>query len=217
MRYLLFLCLSLVLTAPTAAQPETTFDSTEVTAVEYTVLEELEYDQGSFLGGRDATLRFRLVELRNVDSGQVIEGVEVSVAKQENQVVGGSIGGAVVGSMFGASTNVTYRRIRESGHIFLRGQDLREVNDFLSNTVGALGKEQSNLKVLKVSLQQGFELGMMYDPDASVSDEERRRPQTRPRWSFIVSAEDATYRLAYQDGTDVIRKLSEWEGQMEDN
>lgn len=209
---LLFVCYSLVLATPTAAQPETTFDSTGVTAIEYTVQEELEYDQNAFLSSQSADLRFRLVTLRNVDTDQVIEGVEVSIAKQENQVVGGSIGGAVVGSLFGASTDVTYRRIRESGHIFLRGQDLREVNDFLESTVKALGTEQSKEKILKVSLHQGFELGMMYDPDVSRSDD----AQTRPRWSFLVSAEDATYRLPYQDGLEVIRKLSQWEERLRD-
>jgi hypothetical protein len=210
MRYALLFLIWNCLAVPGLAQSETTFDTTGVTAVVYTVEEELEYGQNAFLSSRSADLRFRLVTLRNVDTGQVIRGVEVQIAKQKNQVVGGSIGGAVVGSLFGASTDVTYRRIRESGHIFLREQDLQEVNDFLESTVQALGTQQTQEKILKVSLQQGFELGMMYDPDLGTTDD----AQTRPRWSFLVSADGATYRLTYQNGLEVIRTLDNWKEQL---
>lgn len=207
----LFHCvlLSFVLALPAVAQPDVSFDttsSTEVTGVEYTRLDHLSYDRASLLSGQRGRVTLSLVELRNVEAGQVVRGVEVNVSKEQNRVVGGSLALASIGSMFGSSADLTYRRIRNSGHVFLRGKDVGEVVSFLDKTIQAIGQKQTQMKIYKVSLQRGFEFGMMHDPDAS-SDQDGTE---RPSWKFLVTAKDATYQLDYRDGLEVIRTLSEW-------
>ena len=155
-------------------------------------------------------MAFSLIELKNIDTGKTIRGVEVNIATESRRVVGGSLGLAVASSLFGGSTQVTYRNIRDKGHIFLRGEDLSEVVSFLNQTVQAIGQKQTEMKIYKVSLQQGFELGMMHDPEAK-STESASAPQTRPEWKFIITAKDATFRLDYSNGLEVIRTLAAWE------
>jgi len=197
------------------AQPDVPMDTSvapEVTSLEYTRLDHLQFDRASLFSGERGRVTLSLVRLRSVDTGQVVRGVEVNVSKRSNRMVGGSLALSSIGSLFGASSDVTYRRIRNSGHVFLRGEDLSEVVAFLDKTVRAIGQEQTEMKIYKVSLQRGFEFGMMYDPSAAARSEDT--PTERPRWKFIVTAKDATYQLDYQDGLDVVRRLGAWENQL---
>jgi hypothetical protein len=215
MRSLVVAFLLALVPAAAGAQPDVPTDTSEapdVTGVEYTRLDHLQFDRASLFSGERGQVTLSLVELRSVDTGQVVRGVEVNVSKRKNRVVGGSLALSSIGSLFGASSDVTYRRIRDSGHVFLRGEDLSEVVGFLDKTVQAIGQEQTEMKIYKVSLQRGFEFGMMYDPSAAPRSDDS--PTERPRWKFIVTAKDATYRLDYQNGLNVVRRLSAWENRL---
>lgn len=215
MRYAVVILTFALLPHGTVAQADLSVDTssaTEVTGVEYTRLDHLSFNRANIFSGDQGQVSLSLVELRNVDTGQVLKGVEVNVSKRSSRVVGGSLALASVGSLFGASSEITYRRIRNSGHVFLRGQDLAEVVSFLDKTIQAIGRKQTQMKIYKVSLQRGFEIGMMYDPSAPAK--EQNDPQARPRWKFIVTANEATYRLDYQDGLDVVRRLGQWQKQL---
>lgn len=213
MRYHLLPLLLLFLAQPVRAQPEDQFNSASVSQIEYTRVDRLVFDKASIFSGDEAEVAFNLIRLENLTSGQLVKGVEVTIQSQETQKVGGSIGLASTGSIFGVSTSATYQKIRESGYIFLRPEDLDRVVSFLNEVIGAIGREQSEYKVYKLSLQKGFELGMLHDPDAtsSSSTDDRRE---RPKWSFFVTTGEATYQLDYQDGLDAVRTLSNWQKQL---
>lgn len=213
MRYATSLLAACLLASSVQAQPETSLDSSAISRIKYTRLAELEKNQARLLGGKDASVQFNLIRLKNLSSGQTLRGVEVNVSKAKQRRVGGSIAFAAVGSLFGVSSSVTYRRIRESGYIFLRPEDVAEVVAFLNQVVGNLGRQQQErYKIWKVSIQEGFELGMRYDPDGLTLG----ASQDRPKWTFLVTASDATYQLSYQDGLDVIRTLSKWSDRLKE-
>lgn len=213
MRYVVVFLLA-TLAVPAPAQPQV--DSSEVRRVRYTRLDVVEEDQASLWSGERAEVGFYFVELEDLSNGQTIRGVEVEVARQEREQTGGSLSLGSVGSLFGGSASTTYRRIQNSGYYFLRPDDVGTVVSFLDSVVVNLGREQEQMSMWKVSIREGFELGMRYDPDASYSEDEKSSPQARPKWKFIVTAGDATYRLDYQKGLEVIRTLSQWRKRIHD-
>lgn len=203
------LLLALLTTLPAAAQPQV--DSSDVREVRYTRLGAVESDQASFWTGEKAEVGFYLVELENLTSGQTIRGVEVEVSRRETRQAGGSMALGSVGSLFGSSASVTYRRIRKSGYYFLRPGDLDRVVSFLDSVVVNLGQRQKRFSTWKVSIRDGFELGMQYDPDKPSTGS---TPGSRPDWTFIVTAGEATYQLSYRKGVEVISTLTEWQGRV---
>lgn len=187
-------------------QPETELDTSEASAIEYTRLDQLVFDRANLLTGESGEIAFRLIRLESVTKNQSLQGVEVNIQRQTQKQVGGSIGFAAVGSLFGTSASATYRRIRKSGYIFLRPADVSQLGTFLNEVVGNLGDPPDEYKIWKLSVQEGFELGMRYDPSRGT----RQDTQKRPRWGFIVTAGDASYELRYQEGIQIIRKFGEW-------
>lgn len=214
MRTVLFTVLTLTLSTAVCAQPETRFDSSAISRIQYERLDRYEQDRATLLTGDRASVSFNFIKLTNLTSDQTLRGVEVNISKKETQSMGGSIALAAVGGMFGASSSVTYRRIRDSGYIFLRPKDVSEVLKFLESVIGNIGRKQPNrFQIWKISIQDGFELGMMYDPEKPETGK-GTSPSNRPRWTFIVTASGATYELDYAQGLDLVRRFSDWNDQL---
>lgn len=216
MRITMLLVIVLFAAGPAVGQPETDLDTSAVSRIQYTRLDQLEKDRARIFGGERASIRFNFIRLKNLTTEQTLRGVEINITRRDQKRVGGSIALAAVGSMFGVSSSVTYRRIQESGYIFLRPTDMGEVVSFLNQVVGNLGREQEQYQVWKISIQEGFELGIKYDPDQAIADRVRESARDRPAWKFIVSASDATYQLDYEDGMEIIRTLSEWRNRIQE-
>lgn len=210
--------LLLLVALPVAAQPATYADSAGVSRISYTRLDQLTKTQSAFFSGERSEVSFYFIELRNLDTGEALRGVEVAISSTEQKVVGGSIGMAAIGSLWGGSADVTYRRIENSGHILLDGEEIRTVVEFLNSVLGELGREQDQFKVYRIALQDRFELGMMYDPDYrpdNYGENSRRRPHPREYWQFTVTADGVTYTLDYEDGVEVLQALNRWKDEVE--
>lgn len=217
MRYVPLLFASLFLSSSLFAQPSAETvgsDSSGIVKTEYVRLESLQKDHVHIFSGDRGSVRFNFVELRNISTDETLRGVEVTIEKEDRQRTGSSLAFAAVGSMWGVSSSATYERIQNSGYIFLSPENIEEIVGFLNEVIGATGRDHDKMKHFKVSLQEGFELGMRYDPEKARGNPETRS-RDRPEWEFLVSASDATYTLSYQDGVEVVRKLGEWNSQME--
>ena len=212
MRYLSLLSITLLSAVPLQAQPETdaiTEESTGVTKIQYIQLDQIEKDYNHLFGGQKGVLRLNLVQLRNLVTEETLQGVEVTIETQDRKQKGGSIAFSEIGSLWGESVSATYRLIRDSGYIFLGPERLAEVIEFLDEVIGATNRSHDKLKQWKIALQEGFELGIRYDPA-----ERSTTGTSRPRWKFLVTAKGASYTLDYQDGLDLVRKLEGWENKM---
>jgi hypothetical protein len=214
MRRVLFLVGALLFSASVHAQ-DRPFADTSSYQIEYTRVERINRNQNPLFGSEKNEINFDYVRLKNLTTGQAVEGVEVTLATTDKQVVGGSLALSSLGSIWGGSAGVVYRQINESGHIFLTANDLEKLLSFLDEVIGATGEEQKSVKIYKIALRNGFELGMMYDPDVVMTT--RSASQVKQGWNFIVTAGGATYTLQYQDGIEILQKLTKWKDQIEEN
>jgi hypothetical protein len=187
------------------AQPEIDADSS-ATAITYTRLAALTFNRNNILTGESAEISFRLVRLEQISGTKEVSGVEVNIERKDRQQTGGSIALAAAGSVFGAGGSVSYRQIQRSGYIFLSPENLQQLKVFLDKIVSRLNDPPDKYTIWRLSVQKGFEMGMRYDPSKEVA----RDAKTRPRWSFIITAEDATYALDYSQGIDLIQAFAKW-------
>ena len=207
--------LAILLFATSVRAQDRPFADTSAYQLEYTRVERINRNQNPLFGSKKNEINFDYVRLKNLTTNQVVEGVEVTLAATDKKVVGGSLALSSLGSIWGGSAGVVYRQINESGHIFLTADDLEKLLSFLNEVIGATGQEQETIKIYKIALRNGFELGMMYDPDVVMTT--RSASQVKEGWKFIVTANEATYTLRYQDGIEILQKLTEWKGQIAKN
>jgi len=205
MRYLTIALMAFIWASSAAAQPEIDVDSS-ATAITYTRLDALTFDRSSLLTGESAEISFRLVQLEQIGGKKELSGVEVNIERKDRQQTGGSIALAAAGSVVGVGGSVSYRQIRRSGYIFLSPENLRQLEGFLDKIVGRLSNPPDKYTVWRLSVQKGFEMGMRYDPSKGGT----QGAKTRPRWSFIITAEDATYALDYSQGISLIQAFAGW-------
>jgi hypothetical protein len=205
MRYLFITLMAFSLASSAWAQPEIGVDSS-ATAITYTRLDALTFDRSSLLTGESAEISFHLVQLEQIGGKKELSGVEVNIERKDRQQTGGSIALAAAGSVVGVGGSVTYRQIRQSGYIFLSPENLRQLEGFLDKIVGRLSNPPDKYTVWRLSVQKGFEMGMRYDPSKGGA----KGAKTRPRWSFIITAEDATYALDYSQGISLIQAFAGW-------
>jgi hypothetical protein len=216
MRFTAFIALFLLIPFSVKGQAASP-DTARVSRIEYTRIDEISKRQTSFLSGERSQVSFYFIEIANLDTDESLEAVEVTISETEQEVAGGSLGLAALGSLWGTSAEVTFRRIQSSGRIVLTAKEVSEVINFLNSVIGALGKAQERFKVYRIALQDRFELGMMYDPDYSPSYTGRSEGE-RPAsyyWQFTVTADGVTYTLDFQDGVDVLRTLTRWNDEMQ--
>ena len=207
--------LAILLFATSVRAQDRPFADTSAYQLEYTRVERINRNQNPLFGSKKNEINFDYVRLKNLTTNQMVEGVEVTLATTDKEVVGGSLALSSLGSIWGGSAGVVYRQINESGHIFLTADDLEKLLSFLNEVIGATGQEQETVKIYKIALRNGFELGMMYDPDVVMTT--RSASQVKEGWRFIVTANEATYTLRYQDGIEILQKLTEWKDQIAKN
>jgi hypothetical protein len=176
---------------------ETPFES-NIAKTRYTVLEKVSKSYSSFFGTRGGEISFELIELKNLDTGEIILGAEVNIRSHETRTASTSLAFSSIGSFWGVSTASTYQNIQKSGYIFLSGEDIGEVLTFLNGVLGATGQVQRNFTLYSISLAGRLEFGMMYDPAEPMQN----------KWSFVFTTEGATYKLPYQDGLSVLTSLN---------
>lgn len=207
--------LAILLFATSVRAQDRPFADTSAYQLEYTRVERINRNQNPLFGSKKNEINFDYVRLKNLTTNQMVEGVEVTLATTDKEVVGGSLALSSLGSIWGGSAGVVYRQINESGHIFLTADDLEKLLSFLNEVIGATGQEQETIKIYKIALRNGFELGMMYDPDVVMTT--RSASQVKEGWKFIVTANEATYTLRYQDGIEILQNLTEWKDQIAKN
>jgi hypothetical protein len=205
MRYLIITLMAFSLASSAEAQPEIDVDSS-ATAITYTRLDALTFDRNNILTGESAEISFRLVRLKQIGGEKELSGVEVNIERKDRQQTGGSIALAAAGSVFDTGGSVSYRQIQRSGYIFLSPESLRQLEGFLDKIVGRLSNPPEKYTVWRLSVQKGFEMGMRYDPSKGGP----QGAKMRPRWSFIITAEDATYALDYSQGMSLIQAFTGW-------
>ncbi|MFO8028756.1 MAG: hypothetical protein R6U28_02750 [Cyclonatronaceae bacterium] len=172
-----------------------------VIRTEYTQLDEISRDFYSFLGGSRGQIEFILVEIVNLNTDEKILGVEVNIDRTDSEILAYSLGFSNIGSFWGSSSSVTARNLTNSGHILLLLDDLEIVIDFLNSVAAAVGIQQEKFKVYSVSIYDSFQLSMIYDSG----------------WEFAFQVDSAHYKINFDDGLAMLRKLNEFKRYIETN
>lgn len=172
-----------------------------VIRTEYTQLDEISRDFYSFLGGSRGQIEFILVEIVNLNTDEKILGVEVNIDQTDSEILAYSLGFSNIGSFWGSSSSVTARNLTNSGHILLLLDDLEIVIDFLNSVAAAVGIQQEKFKVYSVSIYDSFQLSMIYDSG----------------WEFAFQVDSAHYKINFDDGLAMLRKLNEFKRYIETN
>ena len=158
-------------------------DKNNIAKTQYSVLDKASKSYSSFFGTSGGEISFELIELKNLDTGKIILGVEVNIRSHETRAASTSMAFSSIGSFWGISNASTYQNIQKSGYIFLSDEDISEVLTFLNGVIGATGQVQKNFTLYSITLGGRLEFGMMYDPAESLEN----------KWSFIFTTEGATY------------------------
>ena len=174
----------------------------QIVKTKYTKLESINQGFSSFLTGNSANLEFALVELINLTQQDTLYGVEVTVEREQNEVVGSSLSLGNIGSIWGGSSSVTIKNIQNEGYIFLDLKDVQEVIDFLNealtqHTMKATDKYQT----LTLQMYDSFKIGFLYDNG----------------WDIIVGVDDTNYKLQYMEGMEMITALNNYRKFIEAN
>ncbi|MFB6271532.1 MAG: hypothetical protein ABEL51_01425 [Salinibacter sp.] len=177
-------------------------DSSGVTAVEYTRLDQLVFDRVSLRSGRPARIAFRLVDVRDLNTGRTRRGVEVEV------VTTGRRSGP--GALVGTYGSTTYRPLRRAGHAFLRPQALADVASLLERALGEKRQRRKKYKTWTLAVGKTFGLRVRYDPSEPLVRHTGRDPYRRPRWRLLVTVAGTTCALEYRQGRAVGRTFSDW-------
>lgn len=198
--FLLVLCLFLFPAISIGQIVENTTE-TNVVKTEYTRLDQITKSFAPLFGNSRGNIEFILVELVNLTTDERILGVEIQVERTDREVLARSMAFSNVGSLWGSSSSVTARNLSKEGYIFLIKEDLDIIINYLNEIVGALGQEQDKFKAYSMTLYDKFELGMLYDDS----------------WSFVIKVDNASYKLDYQNGIEMIKKLSSYRRYIEEN
>lgn len=177
-------------------------DSSEVIKTKYVQIDRIDESFNNIFNEESESIEFVLVELTNLNTSEVLYGVEVNIRISENEVIAKSLGLTFTSSLWANSSNVTYRNIQESGSIFMDLKDLQTVIEFFNESMGMMGNiEDERYRVLKLTLYNRFDFGFLYDRE----------------WKIIISVDDATYTLDYRDGIDMVKKLNDFKKYIEEN
>ena len=179
----------------------------EIVKTQYTVLDESSQRYRSFWDAKSGEIRFKLVEIKNLTTDELIMGVEINIQAQETEQVSSSVAFGSIGSIWGSSARATFRNLERSGYIFLDESDLDRVIDFLNNIIGATGQQQDGFTAYSISIRGQFEFGMMYDPES----------MDQNKWSFTFTADNSTYNLDYHDGISALKDLARFQEQIRDS
>jgi hypothetical protein len=174
------------------------FEKNDVAKIKYTVLDKDSKRFSSFWEATKGEISFELIELENLNNNQTIYGVEININRSETEIISRSIGFCNIGSLWGISSNATYKNIENNGYIFLDSKDIETVINFLNGIVGVMGQVQDKFTLYKISIRKQFELGMVYDTKSGELN----------KWGFIFSIDNSTYRLNFQDGISMLQSLS---------
>ena len=172
-----------------------------VIRTEYIQLDKISRNFYTFLGSSRGSIEFVLVEIVNLSTDEKILGVEVNIARTDTEVMSYSIGFSNIGSFWGTNSNVTARNLKNSGHILLLLEDLEIVIDFLNSIAAAVGRAQDKFKVYSVSIYDSFQLSMIYDRG----------------WEFAFQVDSAHYKINFDDGIAMLRKMNEFKRYIEAN
>lgn len=190
---------------------------TGIVQTEYTRLDYIKKGTRNFFSGEAEELSFALVELKNLQEGETIYGVEVNIRRRDNVATGGSLALGNLGRLWGGAASITYQQINEAGYIFLSADELGLVMAFLQKIIGATGQTQEQMKVFRMRMGTHFEIGMVYDPDYSPSSYETEgRYAALAHWRYLFSVDDVAYTLPYVDGIEVIQRLSHYQKQVQE-
>ena len=177
-------------------------DSTkDIIRTKYTQIDKLSKGFSPLFGNTSKKVQFVLVQLVNITTSEKIYGVEVSVESNKVEVTKSSLSFAHIGSLWGSSTEMTFRNIQNEGFILMTQNDLNNVIEFFNNNISAIANSKSdNYKIYKLTLYNRFEFGLLFDK----------------KWKFVLSVDDATYTLNYQEGIDIIKELNKFKTYIEE-
>lgn len=176
-------------------------ENLNVIKTEYTQLDKISRSFYSFLGSSRGRIEFILVEIVNLSTDEKILGVEVNIDRTDTEVMAYSLGLSNIGSFWGSSSSVTARNLTNSGHILLLHEDLKIVIDFLNSVAGAIGIQQDKFKVYSVSIYDAFQISMIHDRG----------------WEFAFQVDSAHFKINFDDGIAMLRKMIEFKRSIEAN
>lgn len=175
-------------------------DSTLIVKTKYTELDKMEISFSSLFGSNQKSVEFKLIELINLTSQDTLSGVEITIETNENEITSGSIGLLSLGSIWGSSSQLTFKNIQDRGYIFLSLNDLQEVINFFNQAVQETIKvDDKRFRVLKLTLYDKFEFGLIHNKG----------------WEYLISVDGIAYGLDYNQGIEVIKKLNSYKKAIE--
>jgi hypothetical protein len=171
-----------------------------INKIKYTILESESKSFRPFFGTTSGEITFKLIELKNLITDSIINGVEVNLIASETIHAARSIAFSNVGSLWGVSKSNTYKNIEKSGYIFLDKNDLSNIMDFLNEIILFSKQPQEKFTLYKISVRGNFQIGMLYDPKTNNSN----------KWEFVFEANDAAYKMKYDTGYSLLSTLSKF-------
>lgn len=178
-----------------------------INKVKYTILDSDSKSFRPFFGTNSSEITFKLIELKNLNTDSIIQGVEVNLNTSETMQAGTSIAFANVSNLWGVSTSTTYNNIQKSGYIFLDKNDMSNILNFLNEIIRFSKQPQEKFTLYKISIREKFQIGMVYDPETNNGN----------KWEFVFEANDAVYRMKYDKGFSLLLSLSKFNKFLNEN
>ena len=164
----------------------------QVQQTRYQIIDDFEKEINPLFSAESRSIRFNLVRLTNLKNDRSLYGVETLVRTKKYEHSGTSLRFANLSrywTMVPGSIELFYKKINESGYIFLQKQNLDNIEDFINESLVATGKAQDRYTQYKLTLNNKLEVGFYHDPDDLTQNELPKHQQ----WKFYVTIEDATY------------------------
>lgn len=172
----------------------------QVVRTKYTVLDSFTKGFSALFGKSEEIIEFKLIELENLDTSEILRGVEMEIRTKDIELSSGSFALALSGSFWATRSSFTYNVNSKSGYYFLLKEDIKEIIAFFNLATFEIAKfDDKRYRVLKLSLNEVFEYGLIFNKE----------------WSFYISAREAVYGLSYVDGLSISKKLNEYFAEIE--
>jgi hypothetical protein len=171
--------------------------------IKYTRLDQIKKKTVSIFSSKSAYIEFNLIGLQNIINDSTVYGVEVNLSTVKSEVVGSSIALSNLSSLWGTSVSATTQTIKKEGYKFLTHEDIKTINNFMNKAIALRGQGADNYTIYKLTLSDKIQIGLRFDPDI-------RSDHFSQKLKFMITVEDATYSMPYEDGMEIMQKLNDF-------
>ena len=187
----------------------------QVQQTRYEIIDESKKEIKSLFTPEPRSIQFKLVRLTDLENDFSLYGVETKIQTRTYESAGISLRFANLRGYWKElprSVDLFFKKVNESGYIFLQKKNLDNIEEFINESLAATGKAQEHYTQYKLTLNDQLEVGFYHDPDDLTQKDLPKHQQ----WKFYVTIEDATYTTNYSKGLELMRLLSRYREQIEE-